>query len=108
MVYEVCALVATIILGVLGLELALWIHSVRKLTDEARQTIQSLNSHLPAMLEDVQTVTGLARQTVEEVWGTLSEVAAGFEGLCKNPLNLLNVIKEALKRVKELWHEIRG
>lgn len=107
MVYEVCALVATIILGVLGLELAFWIRSARKLTDEAKQTIQDLNTHLPYMLEDVQAVTNLVRQTSEQVGGTVSQVAVSLEEMRKNPIRLVTVFMEAVKQVQELWREVR-
>lgn len=103
MVYEVCALVATIILGVLGLELTFWIRSVRKLTDEAKQTIQDLNKHLPGMLEDVQAVTNLVRQTSDQVGGTVSQVAVSLEEMRKNPLLLVTMFMGVVKRVKELW-----
>lgn len=107
MVYEVCALVATIILGVLGLELTFWIRSIRKLTDEAKQTIQDLNTHLPYMLEDVQAVTNLVRQTSEQVGGTVSQVAVSLEEMRKNPIRLVTVFMEAVKQVRELWREVR-
>ncbi len=107
MVYEVCALVAIIILGVLGLELALWIRSARKLTDEVKQTVQELNTHLPDMLEDVQAVTHLVRQTSEQVGGTMSQVAVSLEEMRKNPLRLVTVFMEAVKKVRHLWREVR-
>lgn len=107
MVYQVCALVGTIILGVLGIELAIWLHSVRKLTDEAKQTIHDLNTHLPNMLNDVQAVTSLVRQTSEQVGDTLSEVAVSIDNLRKNPLRFVTVIIAGIKQVKELWQEIR-
>ncbi|TGE32003.1 hypothetical protein [Desulfosporosinus sp. Sb-LF] len=107
MVYEVCALVATIILGVLGIELTFWIRSARKLTDEAKQTIQDLNTHLPYMLEDVQAVTNLVRQTSDQVGGTVNQVAVSLEEMRKNPFRLVTVFMEAVNQVRELWREIR-
>ena len=108
MTYEVCALVATIILGVLGIELILWIRSARKLTDQARQTMQELNSHLPHLLKDVQAVTTLVRQTSEQVGGTVNQAACSLEELQRNPLRFVKVFLEAAKQVIELWQEIRG
>lgn len=108
MVYEVCALVATIIFGVLGIELAIWIRSVRKLTDEAKRTLQDLNTHLPYMLEDVQAVTKVVRQTSEQVGGTVSEVAASLEEMRRNPLHLVTMFLGVIKQVKELWREVRN
>lgn len=108
MVYEVCALVATIILGVVGIELMLWVRSVRKLTDEAKQTIQNINTHLPSMLSDVQAMTTLVRQTTEQVGGTVNEVAVSLEDLRRNPLRFVTVFLVAAKQVIELWNEIRG
>lgn len=108
MIYEVCALVATIILGVIGIELMFWIRSVRKLTDEAKQTIQDINTHLPSMLKDVEVMTSLIRQTTEQVGGTVNEVAVSLEEMRKNPLRLVTVILLAAKQVIGLWNEIRG
>lgn len=108
MIYEVCVLVATIILGVLGIELMLWVRSIRKLTDEAKQSIQTINTHLPSMLDDAQALTSLVRQTTEQVGGTVSEVAVSLEELRKNPLHFVTVFLLAAKQVLELWNEIRG
>lgn len=108
MIYEVCLLVATIILGVLGIELMLWVRSVRKLTDEAKQTIRNINTHLPSMLDDVQALTTVVRLTTEQVGGTVNEVAVSLEDLKKNPLRFVKVLLMAAKQVIELWNEIRG
>lgn len=108
MIYEVCVLVATIILGVLGIELMFWVRSARKLTDEAKQTIQDINTHLPSMLDDVQAVTTLVRQTTEQVGGTVNKAAVSLEELRKNPLYFVAVFLLAAKQVIELWNDIRG
>lgn len=108
MIYEVCVLVATIILGVLGIELMLWVRSIRKLTDEAKQSIQAVNAHLPSMLDDVQAMTNLARVTTDHLGGTVNEVAVSLEDLRKNPLHFVTAFLLAAKQVIELWNEIRG
>ena len=107
MVIEVCVIVATIVLGVLGVELVLWVRSARKLTDEAKQTVQDVNAHLPDMLDDVQAVTALVRKTSEQVGGTVNEVAVSVEELRKNPLRYITAFLLAVKQVIELWKEIR-
>lgn len=107
MVYEVCVLAATIILGVLGIELAFWLRSLRKLTDEVQKTVQDLNTHLPQMLDDVQAVTNLVRQTGEQIGGTMTEVAVSLEELRKNPLRLVSLFRKIVKKVKEQWRELR-
>lgn len=108
MIYEVCALVATIILGVIGVEIMLWVRSLRKLTDEAKQTVQNINAHLPYLLADVQSVTSVVKQTTEQVGGTINEVAVGLENMRKNPLQFIMVFVESVKQLKALWQEIRG
>ena len=108
MIYEVCALVGTIILGVIGIEVMLWVRSLRKLTDQASQTMKDINTHLPYMLADAQAVTTLVRQTSEQVGGTVNEVAVSLEELRKNPLRLVTVFLLAAKQVIELWKEIRS
>jgi len=107
-IYEVCALVVTIILGVLGIEVMLWIHSVRKLTNEVKQAMQDVNAHLPHLLEDVQAVTTLARQTSEQVGGTVNQVASSLGELQRNPLRFIKVFFEAVTQVLGLWQEIRN
>lgn len=108
MIYEVCALVLTIILGVIGIELMLWFHSVRKLTDEAKKTVENINAHLPSMLADAQAVTALVRNTGEQIGGTVNEVAVSIENFRKNPLSVVTVLIHNVKQVIELWHSIRG
>lgn len=108
MIYEVCALVSTIILGVIGIELVFWIRSARKLTNEAKQTVQDINTHLPYLLADVQAVTGIVRQTSEQVGGTVNEVAVSLEELRRNPLRFIAVFIESMKQLIELWNNIRG
>lgn len=108
MIYEVCILVATIILGVLGIELMLWVRSARKLTDEAKKTMQHVNSHIPHLLADVQAVTTVVRRTTEQVGGTVNEAAVSIEELRKNPLRFLTVFLMMAKQVTELWEDIRG
>jgi|GEM_PF-707458 len=108
MVFEVCALVATIILGVIGVELMLCIRSARKLTDEAKQTVQDINAHLPYLLADAQAVTSLVRQTSEQVGGTVNEVAVSLEEMRKNPLRYITIFLESVKQLMALWQDIRG
>lgn len=108
MVYELCALVATIILGVIGIEVMLWVRSIRKLTDEAKQTIRDVNAHLPHLLEDAQAVTNIVRVTSEQLGGTVNEVAVSLEDMRKNPLRLVTSVMEAVRHVMELWQDIRG
>ena len=108
MIYELCALVATIILGVIGIEVMLWVRSIRKLTDEAKQTLKDVNVHLPHLLEDVQAVTAVVRITSEQLGGTVNEVAVSLEDMRKNPLRLVTSLMEAVRHVMELWQEIRG
>ena len=107
MIYEVCALVATIVLGMLGIELVLWVRSARKLTDEAKQTIQNVNTHLPNILDDVQAMTGLVRKTTETVGGTVNEAAVSLEELRKNPLRFVTVFLLEAEQLIELWNDIR-
>ena len=108
MVYELCALLATIILGVIGIELMMWIHSARKLTDEAKQTLEDVNAHLPHLLEDVQAMTSIVRLTTEQVGGTVNEVAVSLEEMRRNPLLLVTAFMESVKKVQALWQNIRG
>lgn len=73
-IYEVCAIVITILLGVLGFELALMLHSARRLAEEARQTLENVNVQLPSVLDNARAVSQQVRDTSERVSGTLLEV----------------------------------
>lgn len=108
MVYEVCALVITIILGVIGLELMLWLRSARKFVNEAEQTVRTVNARLPEVVDDMQAMSSLVRKTTEQVGGTVNEVAVGFDELRKNPLSFVTKILLDGKQLLELWKEIRG
>lgn len=108
MVYEVCALVAAIVLGVLGIELALMIRSTRKLINEATKTVVELNHQLPNMLDDVQKITNVVRKTSEQVGGTVNEVAVGIDEIWKNPLIWLRTILDSIKNLVDLWNDLRG
>ncbi|KLU64352.1 hypothetical protein DEAC_c37860 [Desulfosporosinus acididurans] len=108
MVYEVCALVATIILGMLGIELIIWIHSIRKLTDEVRHTVEDLNMYMPSMLDDVKVMTGLVKNTTEQVSETVTEVAVDIEKFRKNPLHLVTSLLESIKQIMCFWQDLRG
>ncbi|MDQ7093921.1 hypothetical protein REC12_10000 [Desulfosporosinus sp. PR] len=108
MVYQVCALVATIILGMLGIELILWLHSLRKLTDEAKHAIRDINTYMPSLLEDVKVMTNLVRHTTEQVGGAVTEAAVGLERLRKDPLYLITGFLGTVKQLMALWQEFRG
>lgn len=108
MVYEVCALVATIILGMLGLELIMWMRSIRKLTDEVKQTVQSFNTYMPLMLEDVNVMTNVVKHTTEQVGETVTDVAVTIEKFRKDPLYMVTSVLESLKQILSLWQEFRG
>ncbi|AFM43243.1 hypothetical protein Desaci_4399 [Desulfosporosinus acidiphilus SJ4] len=108
MIYEVCALVATIILGMLGIELIIWIHSIRKLTDEVRHTVHDFNMYMPSMLDDVKVMTGLVRNTTEQVTETVTEVAVGIDAFRKNPLHLVTSVLESIKQIISVWQDFRG
>lgn len=108
MVYEVCALVITIIVGVLGLEILLWVHSVRKVTGEAKQTLETINARLPGVLDDAQAVSAQVRDTAEQVGGTVSEMAVGLEDLKRNPLHYAATALLSVRQLVELWQDIRS
>ena len=107
MIFEVCAIVTIIILGVVGLELTLWLRSVRKLVDETNQTVRTLNAHLPAVADDVQAMSTLLRKTTEQVGGTVNAAAAGLGGFWKNPMGVVAKILMTAQQLTDLWYEIR-
>ena len=96
MVLEVCALIVTIVVGVVGLELALWLRSVRQLTKQATETMKEINAHLPEVLEDAHRISKLLRRSCDQL-----------AKLKNNPLTLLPVALDAIRNFLGFWQEIR-
>lgn len=64
MVYQVCALVLTIIFGMVGVYFLFLLHSTRLLVEESRKTVETLNEKGPLILDELQsTVAGLHNTT---------------------------------------------
>lgn len=108
MIYEVCALVLTIILGMLGLYFIFFLHSTRSLVEETRQTVKSLNEELPTILHDLKYSAEKLRSTTETVEGGIHEVATSIEVLTSSPLRVANAALELVKRSLEIWYKLRG
>ncbi|CAA7600056.1 Hypothetical protein DEACI_0705 [Acididesulfobacillus acetoxydans] len=107
-VYEVCAIVMTVFLGVLAFEAALAVYSLRKLTEEARHTLQNANVQLPALLENVLAVARKVRVTSELVEDGVSRAAAGMAKVKGEPLLFLVNSLAAVKEGLSLWEKIRA
>lgn len=106
-VYEVCAIVITIFLGVLGFELALMIHSLRQLTEEAKHTLRDVNVQLPELLDNTRVVSQKVRVASERLDGKVNEAAAGMERIKGESLRSLASILELAKDGLGLWADIR-
>lgn len=108
MVYEVCALVATITLGVLGIEITMTVRSARQLTNEAKQTLHDVNAHLPQLLMDAQNVTHTLRETSDHVSGSFNQAAVTLEMLKGNSLRSATEWLTFVKEGIALWEDIRN
>ena len=105
MVYEVCALVLTIIFGMVGLYLLLTLHSTRQLEDEARQTLHILNQKVPAILDHVEKSTQGLQSTGEIIQTGVRQVAAGLQDV-KSPLVLLTQLIGIIREALAVWNHI--
>ncbi|KLU61483.1 hypothetical protein CEB3_c21630 [Peptococcaceae bacterium CEB3] len=107
-VYQVCAIVITIFLGVLGFELALALYSLRRLTEEAKRTLEGVNHQLPELLDNVQAVSRQVRKTGDLVGCGLGQAAAGIEEVKGEPLRFLASLLALVKEGWSLWQNIRS
>lgn len=107
MVFEVCALVLTIIFGMLGIYLLIVVRSAQRLVDEARQSVVLLNKQLPDILADVQSSVQGIKTTTEALNNGVQQVAAGVELVARSPVTVATGAINTLRRGIEIWQRIR-
>ena len=100
MIYEVCALVLTIVLSVVGIHLVIVLHNTKGLLTELRQAAKSVNKSLPVLLSDVESTVA----EVENLTKTARECVDLFAGRVLGPLcsmaGLLNAFKVAYNMMR--------
>ena len=106
-VLEVCAVILTVIAGIMGFEFVLAIRSVRKLAEEAQHTLAEFHSRLPRFLEDAEAVAKTIRTTSERVGVTVNQAAGRAETIKKEALSSLSGALELAKEGLGLWQTIR-
>ena len=102
MVYEVCALVLTIILGMVGVQLVLVLHSTRQLMNEARNSLRTLNRHMSGILDSVEKSAQGIQAAAEVIEAGASQVAAGLQGI-KSPLVLFTYLIGLIREGLAIW-----
>ena len=107
MVFEVCALVLTIIFGMLGIYLLIVVRSTQRLVDEARQSVVLLNKQLPDILADVQSSVQGIKTTTEALNNGVQQVAAGVELVARSPVTVATGAINTLRKGIEIWQRIR-
>ena len=106
-VYGVCAILVTVFLGIVGFELAMTAHSLRKLTEEARTSLKDVNAELPELLDNVRVISKEVRTVGECVSGKVNRAATGIEKITGEPLRVLVTVLEFVKDGLRLWDDIR-
>lgn len=105
MIYEVCALVLTIVLSVVGIHLVIVLHNTKGLLTELRQAAKSVNKSLPVLLSDVESTVA----EVENITKTARECVDIFEGRVLGPLcsmaGFLNAFKVAYNMMRRKSRE---
>lgn len=101
MIYEVCVLVLTIIISVIGIHLVIVLHNTKGLLTELRQAVKSVNKSLPVLLSDVESTVA----EVENLTKTARECVDVFEGRVLGPmcsiagfLNAFKVVYKVMQR----------
>ncbi len=102
MIFEVCAIVLTIVFGMLGIYLLVVLRSVQKLTEEARISVTTLNQDLPQILADVkESVNGL-KVTTEAVQDKVEHVTLSVNRITSSPVvaaaKIVGSLSKGIKR----------
>lgn len=107
MVFEVCALVLTVILSLLGIYLFVVLRSVRKLSEEARQSFVSLNEELPVILADLKdSVYGL-KTTTQTVQDKVENVTSNVKRITSGPIITAAEVVGTLRNGIAVWRQLR-
>ncbi|MHB8125471.1 MAG: hypothetical protein ACYDEJ_07485 [Desulfitobacteriaceae bacterium] len=103
MVYEVCALVLTIVFSMVGVYIVIVLHATKGLVTEARQVLKTVKENLPKVLSEIQcTVLGLGTLT-ETVRISIEQVGGKIFGPLRNVAGFIDVVKLGFK----IWRIIR-
>ena len=103
MVYEVCALVLTIVFSMVGVYIVIVLHATKGLVSETRQALKTVNENLPVILLEMQcAVLGLGTLT-ETVRGGIEQINRKVFGPLGTVSSLMDVVKLGLK----IWRIIR-
>ncbi|HWQ72974.1 MAG TPA: hypothetical protein VN370_11740 [Desulfitobacteriaceae bacterium] len=103
MVYEVCALVLTIIFSIVGINLVIVLFSANGLITEVRKALKIFNKNLPALLSDVHcTVSDLEKLIV-----TTRECLDLIRCKVLSPLYSLASLLDAVKVGYKAWRIVR-
>lgn len=103
MVYEVCALLITIVFSIVGIYLIIVLYSANGLITEVRKAFKIFNNNLPAVLSDVcSTVADLEKLIV-----TTRECIDLIRCKFLSPLYSVASLLDAIKVGYKAWRIIR-
>ncbi len=108
MVYEVCAIVLTIIFGMLGLYLVLNLMQLRLILMEGRKTVEVLNRHWPSILDNIQVSTHGVKESAELFSLGFQQTAATLEKIAGSPVQSLTKAFIYARVGLKIWHDIRN
>lgn len=103
MIYEVCALLLTIVFSIVGIHLIIVLYSANGLITEVRKAFKIFNNNLPAVLSDVHcTVSNLEKLIV-----TTREFLDLIRCKVLSPLYSVASLLDAIKVGYKAWRIIR-
>lgn len=103
MVYEVCALLLTIVFCIVGIYLIIVLYAANGLITEVRKAFKVFNSNLPAVLSEMRcTVSGLENLIV-----TTQESIDLIRSKIISPLYSVACLLDAVKFGYKAWRIIR-
>lgn len=107
MVYQVCALVLTLIIGMAGLYFLMILHSTRLLADEARKTLEIINGKIPGILSEIENSAQELRITSGLVQTGIKEVSASIDNL-RSPVKLASQLILVIREILTVWNRFKG
>lgn len=103
MVYEVCALVLTIIFSMVGVYLVIVLHATKGLLSETRQALKTVNEKLPVVLSEMQYAVIELGTLTETVRGGIEQINSKVFG----PIGTISSIMDVIKLFLKIWRIIR-
>ena len=106
MVFEICAIIVTIIICAIGVYLIHTLKHIRQLAEETTQAMKAVNQDLPVILNEVKISVSEFKESVQTVQEGVLQVATGVDRLAPT-LTVAGNIVGTLRTGINVWHRIR-